>query len=183
MTVLDEAKTKMQKSVSKLDDLYKKLRGSGSSPAMLEDIKVSCYGSMMPLKQLAKLSTPEANTILIQPWDKETLSPIEKAIQQSSLSLNPSNDGKVLRIFVPPLSDQRRQELVKEAKNYAEDTRVSIRNIRRSANDAIDTQKTNSEISEDDQKNLQTNVQEQTDKYIQEVSKLFEKKEKEILEI
>ncbi len=183
MSVIADVKQKMQKSVQKLEDLYKKLRSSGASTALLDDIKVNCYGSSMPLNQLARLSIPEANTIVVQPWDKENLVPIEKAIQQSSLSLNPNNDGKVIRIFIPPLSNERRKELVKEAKGLAEEARIAVRNIRRSSIDVVDTQKKDSEISEDEQKKLHTTIQEQTDAFITKVNTVYEQKEKEILEI
>lgn len=181
--IVTDAKQKMQKSLQKLEDTYKKLRSSGASTAIFDDVKANCYGSMMPLNQIARLSIPEANTIVIQPWDKENLLPIEKAIQQSSLSLNPNNDGKLIRIFVPPLSNERRKELVKEAKSIAEEARVSIRNIRRGLNDSIDTQKKNGEISEDEQKKLQNDIQEQTDTFIAKIGTVLETKEKEILEI
>ena len=173
----------MKKSLQALHDEFKTLRGSRASQALFEKIRVDYYGQKVPINQVATISIPEARQVIIQPWDRSVLGEIEKAIQKSELSVNPNNDGKVIRINIPPLTEQRRQEYVKLARNKAETSRVSVRNVRRDANEDLKKLQKDSEISEDESKRAQDEIQRITDKYIAEVGKLLEAKEKEILEV
>jgi ribosome recycling factor len=177
------AEERMKKSIQSLQDEFKTLRGSRASQALFEKIRVDAYGQKVPLNQVATISIPEARQVIIQPWDRSVLSEIEKAIQKSELSVNPSNDGKVIRINIPPLTEERRKDLVKLTKNVAEQARVSIRNSRRDANEEVKKAKTGSELSEDEAKKATDEIQKLTDKYIEEINKLLEAKEKEILEV
>ena len=173
----------MKKSLQALHDEFKTLRGSRASQALFEKIRVDYYGQKVPINQVATISIPEARQVIIQPWDRSVLGEIEKAIQKSELSVNPNNDGKVIRINIPPLTEQRRQEYVKLARNKAEASRVSVRNVRRDGNEDLKKLQKDSEISEDESKRAQDETQKITDKYIAEVAKLLEAKEKEILEV
>jgi len=172
----------MKKSIRALEEEFQTIRTGRASSAVFEKIKVDYYGNPTPLNQVATISIPEARLVVIQPWDKSVISEIEKAIQKSELSLNPMNDGKVIRINIPPLTEERRKEFVKVAKNAAEQARVAIRNIRRDANDEVKKSQKSSDISEDDEKRLEDSIQKLTDKYVEEVNNLLEEKEKEILE-
>jgi ribosome recycling factor len=172
----------MKKSIRALEDEFQTIRTGRASSAVFEKIKVDYYGNPTPLNQVATISIPEARLVVIQPWDKSVISEIEKAIQKSELSLNPMNDGKVIRINIPPLTEERRKEFVKVAKNAAEQARVAIRNIRRDANDDVKKSQKSGDISEDDEKRLEDSIQKLTDKYVEEVNNLLEEKEKEILE-
>jgi ribosome recycling factor len=178
-----EAEGRMKKSVQALKDDFNTIRTGRASAALFERIKIDYYGQQTPLNQVATISTPEARLVVIQPWDRSALAEIEKAIQKSELSVNPNNDGKIIRINIPPLTEERRQEYVKLAKGKAEQGRVSIRNIRRDANEELKSLQKDSEISEDVAKRGTDEVQKLTDRYIEEVNKLLEEKEKEILEI
>lgn len=180
---ISTAKDKMNKSVNNLEEEFKTIRTGRASTALFDQLKVEAYGTPTPLNQLATVSVPEARLVVIQPWDKGLLSEIEKAIQKSELSVNPSNDGKVIRINIPPLTEERRKEFVKVAKNMAEQSRVAIRNIRREANDSLKKKQKNSEISEDEEKKGIDEIQKQTDSHIKTINELLEKKEKEIMEI
>jgi ribosome recycling factor len=173
----------MKKSVAALSQEYSALRTGRATAALFDKIKVDYYGQETPLSQVASVSVPEARLVVIQPWDKTLLSPIEKAILKSELSLNPNNDGKLLRINFPPLTEDRRKELAKSAKNIAEQSRVAIRNIRRDAIDEIKKLQKGGEISEDEQKDLETKIQKMTDSFISQINDLATEKEKEILEI
>ncbi len=181
--VKKKAEDKMKKAITALKNEFQGVRTGRASAALFEKIKVEYYGEQVPLNQIATISIPEARLVLIQPWDKSSLSAIEKAIQKSELSVNPNNDGKVIRINIPPLTEDRRKELVKLAKHMAEQGRVSIRNIRREANEELKKLKKSSEISEDEEKRALEDIQKLTDKYIDEVNGLLEAKEKEIMEI
>lgn len=183
MSAVSDAKKKMHKTIEVLKETLQDLRGGAASTAPIKKIMVNAYGDKVPLSQVATLSVPEPRTVLIQPWDRSTLSEIEKAIQQSSLSLNPSNDGKLIRIFFPPLSRERRVELSKEAKKIAEDAKVSVRNIRRQANDALDAQKKQGALSEDEHSHLHDEIQKLTNTHTTQISQLTEEKEKEIMEV
>ncbi|MBN1525027.1 MAG: ribosome recycling factor [Spirochaetales bacterium] len=174
---------RMQKSITALNTEFNGLRTGRASAALFDAVKVDYYGQKTPLSQVATISIPEARLVVIQPWDKSVLGEIEKAIQKSELSINPNNDGKVIRISIPPLTEERRKELVKIAKNKAEQTRVSIRNIRRDANEEIKNLEKAHTISEDDLKRSTDEIQKVTDKYIEEVNHVLEAKEKEILEV
>jgi ribosome recycling factor len=181
--VLNEMKDSMSKSVDALQKELKRIRTGRASLALLDGIMVDYYGSPTPINQLASLSIPEARQILIQPWDAQALSEIEKAIQKSELGLNPSNDGKIIRIVLPPLTEERRRELVKVVKKIAEDYKVQIRNHRRDANDMLKDLKKDKEITEDDMHRSQDEVQKVTDDYVSKIDDLAKEKEDEIMEI
>jgi ribosome recycling factor len=178
-----QSEDRMKKAIQALSDEFNGIRTGRASAALFDKIKVEYYGQPTPLNQVATVSVPEPRLVVIQPWDRSVLNEIEKAIQKSELSVNPSNDGKVIRINIPPLTEERRQEYVKLAKSKAEASRVSIRNIRRDANEDFKKLQKDSKISEDESKRAQDETQKLTDKYIAEVAKLLEAKEKEILEV
>jgi ribosome recycling factor len=177
------AEEKMSKAVRALQDEFKTLRTGRASSALFEKIRVEYYGQKVPINQVATISIPEARLVIIQPWDRSVLSEIEKAIQKSELSVNPANDGKVIRINIPPLTEERRKELVKVAKGMTEKARVSVRNARRDSNEELKRRQKDSEISEDIAKRGTDEIQKLTDRYIEEINKLLEEKEKEILEV
>jgi len=172
----------MQKSIDALAGEFKTIRTGRASAAMFDKIRVEAYGQQMPLNQTATISVPEARLVIIQPWDRSTLGDIERAIQKSDLSLNPSNDGKVIRISIPPLTEERRKEIVRQARNAAEQSRVAVRNIRRDLNEHIKQQKKEG-LSEDAAKRETDQVQTLTDERIAEINELLSAKEKEIMEI
>ena len=178
-----QTEEKMKKTIKALMDEFNTLRTGRASPAIFDKIRVDYYGQKTPLSQVATVSVPEARLIVIQPWDKALLSEIEKAIQMSELSLNPSNDGKIIRISIPPLTEERRKDLVKVSKGMAEQSRVSIRNIRRDANEDLKKSQKSGERSEDEEKKITDDIQKLTDKYIAEINKELEVKEKEIMEV
>jgi ribosome recycling factor len=182
-SVIKQTEEKMKKSLSALEEEFNTLRTGRASPALFDKIRVEYYGNPTPLNQVATISVPEARLVVIQPWDKSIIGEIEKAIQKSELSVNPSNDGKVIRISIPPLTEERRKEFVKIAKNMAEQSRVSIRNIRRDANDELKKAEKSGDISEDELKRAEDDVQKLTDTYVEEVNSMLEAKENEILEI
>jgi ribosome recycling factor len=177
------AEERMKKSLSNLEEEFNSMRTGRASAGLFERIKVNYYGQTTPLNQAATISVPEARLVVIQPWDKSLLTEIEKAIQKSELSVNPSNDGKVLRIQIPPLTEERRKELVKFARNVAEQGKVAVRNIRRDANEELKKLLKNSDISEDEEKRAAEEIQKLTDTYIEKMSALLEEKEKEIMEV
>ena len=181
--VKDRTSERMKKSVNSLSDEFNTIRTGRASASLFDKIKVDYYGQKTALNQVATISVPEARLVVIQPWDKSLLSEIEKAIQTSELSINPNNDGKVIRISIPPLTEERRKEYVKIAKNMAEQSRVAIRNIRRDANEELKKQKKSGEVGEDEEKRHEDEIQKLTDSFIEEIGKLLENKEKEILEI
>lgn len=181
--VLNSAESKMKKSTEALSAEFASLRTGRASASLFDKIKVDYYGAETPLSQVASISVPEARLVVIQPWDKTLLSAIEKAIQKSELGLNPSNDGKLLRVAFPPLTEDRRKELAKSAKATAENARVAVRNIRREAMDEIKKLQKNGDISEDQQKEGETKIQKLTDNAIAEIGKIAEAKEKEIMEV
>ncbi|MCL2519825.1 MAG: ribosome recycling factor [Spirochaetaceae bacterium] len=175
----DDAEAKMKKSLSSLKEEYNLIRGGKASAAIFDKIQVEHYGATTPLNQVASISVPEARVIVIQPWDKTALQAIEKAILSSDLSLNPNNDGKVIRINVPPLTEERRKDLVKQAKTLTEKHRVSVRNIRR---DILEAAKKDN-LPEDAEKKLKEEIQKLTDNYTKLIDEALSLKEKEILEI
>ncbi|MCF0238681.1 MAG: ribosome recycling factor [Sphaerochaetaceae bacterium] len=181
--VLANCEEKMNKSISALNTDFLALRTGRASAAIFDKVKVDYYGQETPLNQVASVSVPEARLVVIQPWDKSLLGNIEKAIQKADLGLNPSNDGKLLRINFPPLTQDRRKELAKQAKNLAEGTRVAIRNIRRDGMEEIKKLQKNATISEDEQKDGETKLQKMTDSHIAQVNDIAATKEKEIMEI
>lgn len=181
--VIKDAKQRMGKSIEALRSELTTLRTSRATPALVENIKVEYYGSQVPLKQLASISIPEARMILIQPWDPNALSAIEKAILKSELGITPNNDGKVIRIILPQLSEERRQELVKLVKRMGEESKVAVRNIRRDANEQIRKMEKESQISEDERYKAEEEIQKITDEHIKRIDEILEAKEKEILEV
>ncbi|MGO8694556.1 MAG: ribosome recycling factor [Rectinemataceae bacterium] len=174
---------KMKKALGTLKDEFNGLRTGRASPALLDKIRVDYYGQKTPLTQVATVSVPEARLIVIQPWDRSMIGEIEKGIQKSELSLNPSNDGKVIRIAIPPLTEERRKDLVKMAKSMAEQSRVSIRNVRRDGLEDIKRQLAAGGVAEDKIKKEEDELQKLTDLYIAQVGKALEEKEKEIMEV
>ena len=173
----------MKKTIANLKEGYAVLRTGRASPALFDKISVDYYGEKTPLNQVANVSTPEARLIVIQPWDKNLIGEIEKAILSSELSLNPSNDGKIIRIAIPPLTEDRRKDLVKQAKNQAEQSRVAIRNIRRDGNDELKKFLKDAKISEDDETKGTAELQKLTDTFITQINQILEEKEKEIMEV
>lgn len=177
---LDEAQSKMQKTVESTQQAFNTIRTGRANSSLLDKVLVEYYGTPTHLKSLANITTPDATTILIQPYDKSSLNLIEKAISLSDIGLTPSNDGSVIRLNIPPLTSDRRKEFVKLAAKYAEEGRVGIRNIRRDAIDSIRKQEKASEISEDEAKDQQDKLQKLTDKYTARINELLAEKEKDI---
>jgi ribosome recycling factor len=182
-TVKKNSESKMKKAIEALGEELKGIRTGRASASLFEKIKVNYYDQTVTIKEVASISVPEARLVVIQPWDRTVLPEIEKAIQKSELSINPNNDGKVIRISIPPLTEERRKDLAKSVKKIAEQARVSIRNVRRDANEDLKKMTKDSKISEDDSKRGTEEIQKMTDKYIEEVNKLSEEKEKEIMEV
>jgi ribosome recycling factor len=174
---------KMEKSLEAMKHDLTKIRTGRASLSLLDDIRVEAYGSPMPLNQVATITIPESRLIVIQPWDPQLLGPTEKAILKSDLGLTPINDGKVIRINIPALSEERRKDLVKMVKKTAEEYRVAIRNVRREANEAMKKGKKDKEISEDEMFRQQDDIQKETDRYIEEIDKIAADKEKEVMEV
>lgn len=173
---------RMDKTIAALKDSFNGIRTGRASATIFDKVRVDYYGTKSPLNQVATISIPEARSIIVQPFDKSLISEIEKAIQVADLGLNPSNDGKVIRISIPPLTAERRKELVKQAKSIAENSRTSIRNIRRDGNDELKKQQKGGEITEDDLKKMEDELQKLTDKYIAEINSIYDAKEKEIMD-
>jgi len=181
--VKQEAREKMDKSISSLNGELKKIRTGRASLGLLDDVRVEYYGTLTPLNQLATLSVPESRLITIQPWDVSSINSIEKAILKSNLGLTPSNDGKIIRITIPPLTEQRRKDIVKQVNKICEDYRVAVRNIRREANDMLKQLKKDGDASEDDVFKAQEDIQKLTDNHIKDIDNIYKDKEKEILEL
>ena len=181
--ILDSMTEKMESSADAYKRELSKVRTGRASISLLDGIRVDAYGSPMPINQVATLTIPESRLIQIQAWDTQLLGAIEKAIQKSDLGLNPVNDGKLLRITIPQLTEERRKELVKRVKKITEDYRVAIRNSRREAIDTFKQQKNDKEISEDDLFRLQDDAQKETDKFIKILDELMAAKEKEVMEV
>ncbi|MCE5168089.1 MULTISPECIES: ribosome recycling factor [Paenibacillus] len=180
--VKKNAEERMEKAISALKRELATLRAGRATPALLDRVQVEYYGAMTPVNQLANISTPDSRTLIIQPWDKSSMSEIERAIMKSDLGLTPANDGTIIRLSIPPLTEERRSDLVKQTKKYGEEAKVAIRNVRRDANDDIKKlEKTT--ISEDESRRHQEDIQKSTDKYIAEVDKVLAIKEKEIMEV
>jgi ribosome recycling factor len=181
--VIKDATQRMNKVLDNLEKEFSKLRTGRASTSLVEDLKVDYYGTPTPLKQIASISVPDSRSLTIQPWDRNAFGDVEKAIQKSDLGLNPINDGKIIRINIPPLTEERRKELVKLAKKYTEDARVAIRNVRRDANDKLKSMEKDKEITEDDLHKGQDDVQKLTDDKIKQADDILAEKEKEIMEI
>jgi ribosome recycling factor len=181
--ITSDIEDKMKKTVEILKKEYASLRAGRATPALLEKIQVDYYGTPTPVNQLANIAVPEARLLIIQPWDKTIVPSIEKAILKSDLGINPVSDGTVIRIAVPQLTEERRKDLVKTVKKKAEEAKVAVRNLRRDANDRIKTAEKKNEISEDEAKRGQDEIQKLTDKHILILEKTAEVKEKEIMEV
>lgn len=179
--LLSDTKSHMQKAIDHLEFELGRIRAGRANPAMLDSVQVDYYGTFTPLNQVASVTTPDARTLAIQPWEKSMLTPIEKAITMANLGYNPQNDGTVIRINIPPLTEERRKELVKKTKAEAEHGKVSIRTIRREANEHI--KKEAKSVPEDVVKGLEDQIQKMTDQYIALVDKHLDSKEKEIMTI
>jgi ribosome recycling factor len=177
-----DAEERMEKAIGALRRDLSTLRAGRATPALLDRIQVEYYGTLTPVNQLANINTPDTRTLLLQPWDKSSVAAIEKAIMKSDLGLTPSNDGSTIRLTIPPLTEERRSELVKLTKKYGEEAKIAIRNIRRDANDDIKKlEKTT--ISEDESRRHQDDIQKSTDRFVAEVEKVLAAKEKEIMEV
>lgn len=174
---------KMKKTIHVLEEELSSVRAGRANPAVLDKVMVDYYGAPTPIQQMAAVSVSEARILVIQPWDKSTLNPIEKAIQKSDIGINPTNDGNVIRIAFPQPTEERRKELCKQVNKMAEDAKVAIRSIRRDANDKFKAAKKKSEITEDDLKALEKETQDLTDRFVKEIDGIAAAKEKEILEI
>ena len=173
---------RMDKTIDSLKDSFNTIRTGRANAAIFDKVRVDYYGTKSPLNQVATIAIPEARSVIITPFDKSLISEIEKAIQMADLGLNPSNDGKVIRIAIPALTADRRKELVKQAKATAENYRTTIRNVRRDGNDDLKKQQKAGEITEDQLKAETEKLQKLTDKYIDEINKVYDAKEKEIME-
>ncbi len=174
---------KMEKTLNVLKHDLSTLKAGRANPSLLDRISVEYYGAVTPLNQLANIAAPEPRVLTISPWDVKSIPLIEKAILKSDLGINPSNDGKLIRLVVPQLTEERRKELVKVVKKYGEDAKVAVRNIRRDANEHLKKLKKDGEITEDELKKSEDDTQKTTDKYIKEIDKAMDVKEKEILEV
>ncbi|AJY76598.1 ribosome recycling factor [Paenibacillus beijingensis] len=181
-SIKKNAEERMEKAIGALKRDLATLRAGRATPALLDRVQVEYYGAMTPVSQLANINTPDSRTLFIQPWDKSSIAAVEKAILKSDLGLTPSNDGTSIRISVPPLTEERRTELVKMTKKFGEEAKVAIRNIRRDANDDIKKLEKTS-ISEDESRRHQEDIQKSTDKFVAEVEKVLVSKEKEIMEV
>lgn len=178
-----EYSARMQKTIDAIQSQFAAVRAGRANPAVLDQIRVEYYGTPTPIQQIGSVSAPDPRTLMIQPWDASVLKAIEKAIQASDLGINPQNDGRVIRLAFPQLTEERRKELVKQVKKYSEDGKVAIRNIRRDAMEDFKGQKKRSEITEDDLKEIEKDLQKLTDDFIKEIDKLTDAKEKELYEI
>jgi ribosome recycling factor len=181
--IYEDTRDRMQKALENLEKDFRRMRTGRASVSLLDGIKLDYYGSPTPLNQLATLTVPEPRTIMIQPWDNTIIGEVEKAILKSELGLTPMNDGKLIRINIPPLTEERRRDLVKIIKKNAEEAKVAVRNIRRDANEMVKDLKKDKEISEDEQFRAQDEIQKITDEYIKNIDAVYSNKEKEVLEI
>lgn len=182
-TVFENTRVRMQKTINVLNSEYGSIRAGRATASVLDKIQVDYYGSMMPINQLASISVAEARILTIQPWDTKVLTLIEKAIQASDLGINPQNDGRIIRLAFPPLTEDRRKQLVKNVNKIAEDAKIAIRQIRRDSIDQIKTMKKNSDITEDDLKDGEITLQKITDENVKTIDSIAAEKEAEIMEI
>lgn len=173
----------MNKAIASLEADYASIRAGRANPAILDRVTVEYYGAATPIAQVGTISVPEARSIVIQPWDASILKDIEKAIQTSDIGINPNNDGRVIRLNFPPLTEERRKELCKGVSKRAEEAKVAVRNIRRDAIDGFKKQKKDNEITEDDLKDLEEKIQKLTDKFVKQIDEIATAKEKEIMEV
>lgn len=180
---LENIDEKMDKVVERLEVNFSEIRAGRANPAILNKVQVEYYGAMSPLTQIASISVPEARLIVIQPWDKSLLSQIVRAIEMAEIGINPMNDGQVIRLNFPELTEERRKDLVKEAKKLSEESKVAIRNVRRDEMDLVKAQLKNSEISEDEAKSDEAKIQKKTDDYVAKIDEITAKKEKDIMTV
>ncbi len=180
---LKQAEAKMEKSIDALNAEFATIRAGRANPGILNKVTVDYYGTPTPVNQIASVSVPEPKSIIIQPWDASILNEIEKAILKSDIGINPANDGKIIRLSIPPLTEERRKALVKDIHKMAENSKVAVRNIRRDFMDKLKTMKKNSEITEDEQKDGEDQLQKITDKYIKVIDNTLKEKEQEIMTV
>lgn len=181
--ILHDAEQRMNKAVEVVREEFIKIRTGKATTALLDGVKVDYYGTQTPLKQVANISTPDAHTISVQPWEKAMIQPIEKAILNANLGLNPATDGTVIRVPIPPLNEERRRDLVKLVKKFAEDGKIAVRNVRRDAIEHLKKTEKQEHISEDDRKRGEQEAQKLTDKHVKDIDNLVVLKEKEIMEV
>lgn len=178
-----EFTSKMTKTTEVLSTQFDSVRAGRANPSVLDQIRVEYYGTPTPINQIATIATPDPRSLTISPWDAGSLKPIEKALLESDLGINPQNDGKVIRLIFPQLTEERRKDLIKQIKKYAEEAKVAIRNIRRDAIEKFKDQKKKSEITEDDLKDIEKDLQKITDDFVKKIDEIAAKKEKELLAI
>ena len=181
--ILSEAAAHMDKTVKALSHEFSTVRTGRASGAVLDGIKIDYYGTLTPIAQIAGIKSPEPQMLLIEPWDKTALKAIEHAIQASDLGITPSNDGSVIRLPFPPLTEERRRDLVKQCKHHAEDAKIGVRNIRREANGKLERAEKDSEISEDELRRAEAEIQKLTDAHVKEIDEALKRKESEIMEV
>ncbi len=181
--LIAQSEESMKKSLSFLKEELATIRAGKANPKLVDKIQVSYYGTMTPINQVANISVPEPRSIIIQPWDASLVKEIEKAILTSDLGINPSNDGKLIRLAIPPLTEERRKDLIKQVKKETENSKIAVRNIRRDANEEFKKLEKSSELTKDDQKKAEEEMQKLTDKYIKLTDDIYKEKEKEILEV
>lgn len=182
-SILLDTEERMEKALAALDRDFAKLRTGRASTALVDGIRADYYGTPTPISQMASVAVPDSRTLTIQPWDKGGMAAVEKAILKSDLGLTPVNDGKIIRISIPPLTEERRKELVRVARKYTEETKVAVRNVRRDANESLKKAEKDKEITEDELKRATDEVQKLTDRFVSEADSRCQTKEKEIMEI
>ena len=180
---LENMQERMEKVIDNLETNYSEIRAGRANPAILNRVSVEYYGVPTPINQVASVSVPEARLIVIQPWDRSILSLIEKAIEKADIGIHPMNDGQVIRLSFPELTEERRKEIVKDVKKTAEEAKVAVRNVRRDEMDKAKAKLKNKEISEDEEKSLEDKIQKETDKYVAKIDEIADKKEKEIMSV
>ena len=180
---LENMQERMEKVIDNLETNYSEIRAGRANPAILNRVSVEYYGVPTPINQVASVSVPEARLIVIQPWDRSILSQIEKAIEKADIGIHPMNDGGVIRLSFPELTEERRKEIVKDVKKTAEEAKVAVRNVRRDEMDEAKAKLKNKEISEDEEKALEDKIQKETDKYVAKIDEIADKKEKEIMSV
>ena len=180
---LESMQERMEKVIDNLEANYSEIRAGRANPAILNRVSVEYYGVPTPINQVASVSVPEASLIVIQPWDRSILSQIEKAIEKADIGIHPMNDGQVIRLSFPELTEERRKEIVKDVKKTAEEAKVAARNVRRDEMDEAKAKLKNKEISEDEEKALEDKIQKETDKYVAKIDEIADKKEKEIMSV
>ena len=180
---LENMQERMEKVIDNLETNYSEIRAGRANPAILNRVSVEYYGVPTPINQVASVSVPEARLIVIQPWDRSILSQIEKAIEKAEIGIHPMNDGQVIRLSFPELTEERRKEIVKDVKKTAEEAKVAVRNVRRDEMDEAKAKLKNKEISEDEEKSLEDKIQKETDKYVAKIDEIADKKEKEIMSV